>query len=69
MSGRSILRGKPLSKDCYRAVCSGVEYTAGGIDYYGCYGLMDRPENYNAECKACGAFVDNISYQMRGDAQ
>ena len=59
--GRELLRGKPLSVDCYRATCSGVEYSKDGTDYYGCYGLMDWPENFNDECKACGAFVDNLS--------
>lgn len=59
--GRELLRGKPLSLDCYRAWCSGVEYTKNDVDYYGCYGLVDRPENYNPECLECGAFVDNIS--------
>ena len=58
--GRELLRGKPLSADCYRATCSGIEYTEGGVDYYGCYGLMDWPENFNEECQRCGAFVDNL---------
>lgn len=58
--GRELLRGKPLSSDCYRAYCSGVEYTFDGVDYYGCYGLMDWPENVNDECRLCGAYVDNI---------
>ena len=59
--GREILHGGPLSEDCRRAKCSGIEWSAKGVDYYGCYGLMDWPENYNVECLECGAFVDNIS--------
>ena len=58
--GRELLRGRPLATDCYRATCSGVEYTEDGVDYYGCYGLTDRPDNYNGECRSCGAFVDNV---------
>lgn len=54
------MRGKPLANDCYRAKSSGVEYTKDGVDYYGCYGLMDFPYNYNDECKECGAFVSNL---------
>lgn len=66
-AGRSLLRGRPLNAKCYRAECSGVEYTEDGVDYYGCFGLMDWPENYNAECKECGAFVDNLALDRRGN--
>lgn len=59
-AGRAALRGAPLLKSCYRATCSGIEWSDGGTDYYGCYGLMDWPENYNDECRACGAFVNNL---------
>ena len=58
--GRALLRGRPLSQDCRRAKCSGVEYTLDGVDYYGCYGLMDQPYNYNKECTECGAFVHTM---------
>ena len=64
--GRELLRGRPLSADCYRATCSGVEYVEDGIEYFGCYGLMDWPENYNAECRGCGAFVDNLPLYVGG---
>ena len=64
--GRELLRGRPLSPDCYRATCSGVEYTENGTDYYGCYGLMDWPDNYNDECRECGAFVDNMPPYAEG---
>lgn len=60
--GRELLRGRPLSKDCYRAYSSGVEFTRDGIEYYGCYGLMDWPENYNKECQQCKAFVYSMPF-------
>lgn len=59
-AGRAALRGAPLLPSCERAYCSGVEFEHNGTEYYGCYGLMDWPDNYNDECKACGAFVDNL---------
>ena len=67
--GRALLRGKPLGKECQRAKCSGVEFNLGGVDYYGCYGLMDQPYNYNDECRACGAFVDNLPLAAGGIAK
>ena len=54
---RAEMRGKPLSKDCYRANVSYHEHTPEGHDFTGCYGLMDWPENMNAECLECGAYV------------
>ena len=60
--GRALLRGSPLPSDCHRALSSGVEYTIDGVDYYGCYGLMDCPENYNKECWECGAFVHAMPF-------
>jgi hypothetical protein len=65
--GRELLRGRPLAKDCYRATCSGVEFVKGGVEYYGCYGLMDWPENYNEECKRCGAFVHSMPLRIEED--
>jgi len=67
LHGRGLLRGRPLDAGCRRAKCSGVEYAEGGTDHYGCYGLMDQPENYNEECRACGAFVDNLAWNRRSD--
>jgi len=56
--GRERLRGRPLSPECYRAYSSGVEFhDEDGNGYCGCYGLMDDPENYNAECLECGALA------------
>lgn len=56
--GRNKLRGKPLSKDCKRAYCSGVEfYDEQGNGYCGCYGLLSDPDNYKTECLECGALA------------
>ena len=47
---RAQMRGKPLSKDCYRANVSYHEFAPEGHDFTGCYGPMDWPENVNEEC-------------------
>lgn len=62
---RAEMRGKPLSKDCYRANESYHEYTPEGHDFTGCYGLMDWPENVNEECKECGAYVYSHLFDWR----
>ena len=60
-ASRAVLRGKPLSKDCYRAHASYREFERDGVSYTGCHGLTDAsPGIYNEECKRCGAYVMNI---------
>lgn len=62
---RAQMRGKPLSKDCYRANASYHEYVIDDHDFTGCYGLMDWPENVNAECLECGAYVHGGEFEKR----
>lgn len=62
---RAQMRGKPLSKDCYRANASYHEYVTDGHDFTGCYGLMDWPENVNEECLECGAYVHGGEFEKR----
>ena len=62
---RAQMRGKPLSKDCYRALASYHEYVTDGHDFTGCYGLMDWPENVNKECTECGAYVYGNLFELR----
>lgn len=62
---RAQMRGKPLSKDCYRANASYHEYVFDNHDFTGCYGLMDWPENVNEECTECGAYVYGSLFELR----
>lgn len=59
MIDRAKLRGKPLDKECYRAIRTTHEYGFQD-DRIFCYGLMDSmTEELLDKCKECKAMVDN----------
>ncbi len=64
---RANLKGVPrLPEACVRAKRSRHECGPDDPRVY-CYGLMDWPDNVNAECLQCGAYVDNATPWRAGD--
>ena len=64
---RAKLKGvRKLPDPCLRAKRSRHECGPDDPRVF-CYGLMDWPDNVNAECLQCGAYVDNATPWMAGD--
>lgn len=60
---KGVLR---LPASCERANRSRYESGPDDPRIY-CYGLMDWPDNVNAECLQCGAYVDNATPWKAGE--